>query len=390
MEDWDVLFVTSDEEKLKKEITAVGADTYAINMWEKGVSVPIKVFGVPCAAANIIKQEALASGIDAAVHRSVVSGEKAVSDVLVLGSLRGVKIFVERLRREPFRLKYLADRIETLLKDNMPLTLSVRGRELVFDKFHIMGILNVTPDSFSDGGKYTDIERAKERVTQIFEEGASIVDIGGVSTRPGYTAVAEDEELRRVLPVVRAAMTIASQYGGFVSVDTFNAKVAKYCLDEGIHMINDQSALADEAIGHLCAKSGAAIVLMGGQEDIADPCKNHRELIKSCKEYIGKAQNFGIENAVIDPGFGFGKNVKTAYYILKHLKEFQSLKVPILVGVSKKSMLGAVTGRDTASRGFATVACETVAMLNGANIIRTHDVAATKDAAEIAEALKIE
>ncbi|MGH8253161.1 MAG: dihydropteroate synthase [Steroidobacteraceae bacterium] len=257
----------------------------------------------------------------------------------------------------------------------------------------VMGVLNVTPDSFSDGGRYLDPARALERAQTMLAEGAAIVDVGGESTRPGAAPVPLDEELRRVVPVVRA---IARDSAALVSVDTSRPEVIEQVLDAGAAMINDVRALQTPGALAAAARGSAAICLMhmkGSPETMQqsvhydDVTAEVREMLA---ERIGACQAAGIdaERLCIDPGFGFGKLIQHNLELLRKLDELTSLARPVLIGLSRKSMLKTLIGRDSDDRLAGSIALATVAVLNGAAIIRAHDVAATVDAVAVAAKLR--
>jgi dihydropteroate synthase len=259
----------------------------------------------------------------------------------------------------------------------------------------VMGVLNVTPDSFSDGGRYLDPARALEHAQAMRAEGASIIDIGGESTRPGAPPVPLEEELRRVLPIVRA---IARDSAALVSVDTSHPEVIEQSLAEGAAMINDVRALQLPGALAAAARGSAAICLMHMKGEPATmqqavqygPAGVTAEVREMLAARIAACRAAGIdaERLCVDPGFGFGKLVQHNLQLLKDLDQLGALGRPVLVGLSRKSMLKTLTGRDSNDRLPGSIALATVAVLNGAAIIRAHDVAATVDAVRVAAALR--
>jgi dihydropteroate synthase len=388
--------VTSDRRRLIEEIKAVGADPYAVQMWERGEPMSVKVSAVSAFAANVIKQEALASGIDAAVNRGAANCSVEKNDLLIIGNVRGMKILTRRLKKQGGVLETIACEIECVINSAEGMyTLRFSDRVLTFTNL-IMGILNVTPDSFSDGGCYDTPDKVKDRLKQIFDEGALIADIGGVSTRPGYAPVDASEEERRVLPAVEEGVRIASDYGGFISIDTSTPAVAEKALALGADMINDQRALETPGMAEICAKYRAAVVLMHNVQNMTDSMTDDiPAAMAEVKAYLARAAeravSMGIdrESVVLDPGFGFGKSLKIQYTILKYFRELCSLAYPVLAGISRKSMLGVISGRTTENRDYLTAAAETAAALSGASIIRTHNVAAARDVFSVTAALEV-
>src|SRR5882724_1591930 len=272
----------------------------------------------------------------------------------------------------------------------------------------IMGVLNVTPDSFSDGGKFLDKERAVEHALQLLQEGADIIDIGGESTRPGAKtseakeeikagAVTEREELDRVIPVITLLKQLEPKT--LISIDTYKANVARAAMEAGAEIVNDISGfLWDPKMRKTLAelKCGAILMHMRGRPDEwrnLPPAQDIVTLVKrELAERVDAAMMAGIrrERIMLDPGFGFGKNFQENYPLLKRFEEFHQLRYPLLVGISRKSFIGralARDGKDAAinERIHGTLAAETVAILKGAHIIRTHDVRDCADAVRIAD-----
>jgi len=257
----------------------------------------------------------------------------------------------------------------------------------------VMGVLNVTPDSFSDGGHYLDPGRALEQGLRLVEEGAQIIDVGGESTRPGATPIDSAEELRRVIPVIRA---LAQRCPVLISADTSDALVIEQAVDNGAGLINDVRALQKPGALAAAARSGAAVCLMHMrgepatmQQSIAyESVRGEVHAMLSARMAACAAAGIDAARVCIDPGFGFGKQLAHNLDLLRHLTGFAELGVPIVAGLSRKSMLGALTGRGPTERLAGSVALATIAVLNGARIVRAHDVAATVDAVRVAWAVR--
>ena len=247
-----------------------------------------------------------------------------------------------------------------------------------------MGIVNVTPDSFSDGGLYLSPDAAIERAGQLMDEGADLLDVGGESSRPGALPVATDDELARVIPVVRALRDAAVP----VSVDTTKPEVMAAVLAEGAAMINDISALAAPGALSAVAESGCGVCLMHMQGKPRSMQENpsYGDVVHDVTEFlrarVAAAEHAGIarERIVLDPGFGFGKTVRHNLELLRRLRELTALGLPVMAGWSRKSSLGVITGRPAAGRLAASIAAALLAAQNGACVLRVHDVAATRDA----------
>lgn len=257
----------------------------------------------------------------------------------------------------------------------------------------VMGILNVTPDSFSDGGRFSGFSRAIEHAMAMIEAGAGIIDVGGESTRPGAQAVGESDEIRRVVPIVESLAALTSVP---VSVDTSKAGVIRAALRAGAAMINDVRALRDEGALEAAAEGSSAICLMHMQGEPrtmqADP--HYDDVVVEVRDFlrerVGACESAGIarDRIVIDPGIGFGKRIEHNLRLLAALPELAELRLPILIGVSRKSMLGTLLDRPVEQRLAGGLAVTAAAVLAGASIVRVHDVAETVDAVKIATALK--
>jgi dihydropteroate synthase len=251
----------------------------------------------------------------------------------------------------------------------------------------VMGIVNVTPDSFSDGGRYTSTAAAIAHAHQLIQDGADILDIGGESTRPGAASVSEQQELERVLPVIEGLRGISIP----ISIDTYKPEVMRAALAAGASMVNDVNALQSEGALEVVAQSAAAVCLMHKQGDPQNMQQQPHyqdviaEVSSFLRERIATAESVGIarERIVADPGFGFGKTLAHNLDLLRGLEAFRALGVPVLAGLSRKSMLGAITGRDVGDRVAASVVAALLAVQRGAAIVRVHDVRETVDALKI-------
>ncbi len=258
----------------------------------------------------------------------------------------------------------------------------------------IMGILNVTPDSFSDGGKYLSFDRAVEHGQEMAEEGADIIDVGGESTRPGSQPVPADEEISRVIPVLRALSTSTKVV---LSIDTTKAEVAREAISAGAHIVNDTSALADDPeMGVVVRDSGCAVVLMHrlGTPETMQDSPSYRslfdEILDALKDRVVAAQASGIpgDRILVDPGIGFGKRIEDNLALHRHLSDLRNLGKPILFGPSRKSFIGKLTGREPGDRTSGTVAAVAMAVMGGAHVVRVHDAKEASDAIRVAAAVK--
>ena len=254
-------------------------------------------------------------------------------------------------------------------------------------KTYIMGILNVTPDSFSDGGNFTNIQNAIEHAKKMIKEGADIIDLGGESTRPGHNKVEVDEELERVIPVVKS---LKKEVDTFISIDTYKSEVANACLELGVEMINDIWGLQkDENMASVVAKYDAYICIMHNQ----DSTVYKKDIIDSIKEFlcdsIKIAKEAGIkENKIIlDPGIGFGKTFEQNLEVMARLSELKELGYPILLGTSRKSMIGNILNVEPKDRVEGTIATTVLGIKDGVDIVRVHDVLENSRAAKVVDAI---
>jgi dihydropteroate synthase len=271
------------------------------------------------------------------------------------------------------------------------LTLRCGDKTLDLSRPVVMGVLNVTPDSFSDGGRFLPLEAAVAHGVRLAEEGAAIIDIGGESTRPGAALVSVEEELRRVVPVVER-LRAATQ--AVISVDTSKPQVIREAVAAGAGLINDVRALAERGALEAAAASGCAVCLMHMQGDprTMQRAPSYVDVVKEVKafldEHVQRCRAAGVssDRIVVDPGFGFGKTLEHNLELLRRLRELQD-ELPVLVGLSRKSMVGTLTGRGAGERVHGSIALAVIAALNGARIVRAHDVAATVDALKMVAAV---
>ena len=262
----------------------------------------------------------------------------------------------------------------------------------------VMGVLNVTPDSFSDGGRFAAVEAAVAHGLKLVEEGAAILDIGGESTRPGAAPVSIDEELRRVVPVVERLAHGLREAGvhAVISVDTSKPEVMRAAVGAGAGLINDVRSLIEPGALETVAASGCAVCLMHMQGDprTMQRAPSYVDVVKEVKAFLLErvqrclAAGVAPGRVAIDPGFGFGKTAEHNLELLRHLGELAGEGWPVLVGLSRKSIVGTLTGRGAGERVYGSVALAVLAALNGARIVRAHDVAATVDALKIVAAFQ--
>lgn len=384
-------------EEVKKEISEIGSTPYGNRiMFPKGVHRLVKVEGLRTPAANIMKQEMLSCGGEVATAREVITLKTETTDVLIMGTLRHFERFLEKLKLQPFGLKEATQKIRSVLENydsKKVRIMDCAGKEVEFgNRTLIMGVLNVTPDSFSDGGKYNTFDSALAQAEKMILEGADIIDVGGESSRPGAEPVSIDEEKSRVLPVIEE---IAGKYEVLISIDTYKPSVARAAVDSGASIINDITALEDNEMVQVAADTNVGVVLMHmqGNPKTMQKSPHYESLISDIANFLSDRVEKGVEGGIsperliIDPGIGFGKKYEHNIEILRRLKEFRSLGIPILIGTSRKSFIGKTLDLSIEERMEGTAATITVAIMNGADIVRVHDVKQMKRVAKMTDVI---
>jgi dihydropteroate synthase len=259
----------------------------------------------------------------------------------------------------------------------------------------LVGVINVTPDSFSDGGEFFGAEAAVAQARVLLDQGAHVVDVGGESTRPGSDPVSPKEELRRVLPVIRGVLS--ARPDATISVDTYRYSTAEAALDAGARVVNDVTALGDPKMAGLVAEWGCPIILMHmlGEPKSMQQDPRYKDVVREVRDFLAKRAERAIragvepENLILDPGIGFGKTLEHNLKLLDHLDSLVQLGFPVLVGASRKSFLGKITGsEDPKKRLFGTVAANVLAYERGATFFRVHDVRANREALAVAAAIR--
>ncbi|MCD6379389.1 dihydropteroate synthase [bacterium] len=393
------LLPSGDTVTLRKHLMASGVDVEGVKIIsQKSQNWVIQIDNVSPPAANIIKQQLLSLGQDAAVHKDVISGKPESSTVYIIFDRRKLLILKNKFASQPFGLKELGEEISNLTSSymNIPRQIQLRDHVIDFTKGPLLsGILNITPDSFSDGGLYIDSGRACERAFEMVEEGASIIDIGGESSRPGAKNTGPEEEIRRVEPVLKK---LSGKLPVPISIDTRKSEVACMAADNGVEIINDISGFTyDSKMLDVAIKTGAAVIIMhmqGTPETMqndphyADPIT---EIIKWFEKRTDEITKRGMSKnkIIIDPGIGFGKRLKDNLDIIRELSAFKGLGFPVLIGYSRKSFIGLLTGHeDPSKRLYGGFAALSISLQQGAHIIRVHDVKKTNDFIKVWNAIK--
>jgi dihydropteroate synthase len=366
-------------------------------MVPKATAHLVRINSVSSIAANILKQEMLSLGGDVAVARDVLTGKTRKTDCLLMGNLSQFMRLDEKLNKQPFGLNGLAGELSCALtnykKNNFRVNLGKYKLDLRKGRTYIMGVLNMTPDSFSADGLYpSTVNKIVDIVQKMVQDGADIIDVGGESSRPQAKPVPIKEELARTIPVIKA---LAKRIRVPISIDTYKPEVARRALDNGAVIVNDITGLRDPGMRREVSgyKAGVIIMHMQGNPRIMQKNPHYDSLIDEIIEYLDKAIERAVEagiereKIIIDPGIGFGKTLEHNLEILKRLKELKVLGRPVMVGPSRKSFIGKILNLAVQERIFGTVPACVLAVENGANIVRVHDVKEVKQALKITEAI---
>jgi dihydropteroate synthase len=390
------LHITNAREAIH-EMGKVGVDPTGIKLMKgKTLHYNLKVEGIDPRTANLLKQEMLSVGGDAALDKRGLDCSSSSTDALLMGTEKQFEKLFSKLEQYP-NLHPFGHSLREILRNLSRAHYTIRCRKRTFTlgkRTLLMGVLNVTPDSFSDGGLFFDKKTAIAHGLKMVEEGADFIDIGGESTRPGSKPLGLDEELRRVIPVIES---LAKEADAPISIDTYKSAVAKKAIEAGAQIINDISGLQlDPFLSQVAAKEDVPLVLMHIRGNPETMQKNihyeslFSEIIHHLKDSIQRAESAGVESEqiIIDPGVGFGKTVEDNLLILKNLQEFKILGKPLLLGTSRKSFIGKILNADVTERLEGTISSIVVGVLNGAHVIRCHDVIQAKRAIAIADAVR--
>ena len=374
--------------EIARELEATESDPEGVAiMVRKGRVLPVRLDGVPLKAAPLLKQELLAAGGDAAHARGIADHTASSTREVVLATWGQYRNVLPKLARQPFGLAELSDELERALRGYLgrPPT-AVRGAHRsipVGDRTRVMGVVNVTPDSFSDGGRFAEPEAAAAHAERLVAEGADVVDVGAESTRPGAVPVSPDAEWARLAPALAA---ILARTKVPISVDTRHSEVAQRAIDAGADLVNDVEGLRSDEMRRTVARTGAAALLMHMRGTPATMQSDtgyadvRGDVFGALAEASDRAVADGIpaEKLLVDPGLGFGKSAEQSLELLVHVGELRSLGLPVAIGASRKSFLGWATGAENvADRLEAGVAAAVLAAERGVALVRTHDVGPT-------------
>ena len=358
---------------METELNRIGFDrSYVHKAVEKFDYKNIKIYSLTPAQANIIKQTAISVGADCATHREVITGKIEKSDCILGASSSQIKKIAEKLKFQPFKLKELGQKLLAGCKTE--------------HRVKLAGILNLTENSFSDGGLYNDFEKAKEHLLQMINEGADIIDIGAESTKPYSSEVTVKNQLEKLLPVIDFAGDKIK-----LSIDTRSSVVAEECIKAGAQIINDVSGFDyDEKMPDVIAKYNVPVIIQhskGTPENMQNSPKYNdlmEEIFLDLKNKINIARSKGVEKIITDPGIGFGKTQKDNFEIIKRVDELHSLGCPIMLGISRKSLLG-MSNEDNYVKDIYTLALNAVAIEHRVDYLRVHNVILHKKLLDLLE-----
>ena len=390
-----------NQELLDEAIAEIGAHPASRLIFaHKSRILPFKLTQVRTPAANILKQEMLAAGGDAVVPAGCIVNADKYVEVLLLGTLKQYKLLLKKLEQmQYFGLKQVAEELALAvaaeLEPSVLKTTLADGRILTYDRMCVMGILNITPDSFYAGSRVPMLDDVVARAGLMLEHGAGILDIGGESTRPGSDSVDGEEERKRVLPVIEALRKAYPE--AVLSIDTYRADTAEAALAAGADIINDISAMeADARMADVVVRTKAPIILMhmrGTPKNMQQNCQ-YQDVVQEVAVYLAeraqllRERGVGPDKIILDPGIGFAKNVEQNLRLMRDLHVLTSFGYPVLLAASRKSTIGAVLGGvPTEERLEGTIATSLQAVQAGAQMVRVHDVLANVRAIRMLEAI---
>ncbi|MFH1578181.1 MAG: dihydropteroate synthase [Candidatus Omnitrophota bacterium] len=380
---------TDNIERIRKVMQAIGADNRGIKiMAPKGILRLIKLSNLNSFGANILKQEMLSIGGDVCLSRNTLTGKARFTDCLIMGTLAQYQRLINKLKSQPEIYG-----IHNLAQD---LCLSLKGYHYSKTKrTKIMGIINLTPDSFSGDGllaKGASLEEIIGHAQYLIDQGAEMLDLGGESTRPGAQSLSVKEELKRIIPVIKR---LAKRVKVPISIDTYKPLVAQRAVEAGARIINDITGLRNPRMIKVVAKTKARVIIMhmkGMPRNMqVDP--KYKSLLDEIIDYldaaIKRAEGSGVskERIIIDPGIGFGKSVGHNLEIIRNLREFKVLGCPVLIGPSRKSFIGKILKLPPQERLNGTLASLVAAVMNGVDIVRVHDIKPAAQAVKIADTI---
>ncbi len=385
------------QEDAEAAFAAIGCDDAGIQiMKEKALFCCFELKDISLRAAIILKQEMMALGGEVVVSREVMTLQPEKTTVIILGTEKQYAKLWQKLAQQPFGCKEVALLLKEYLERKKAASekqeFDIGGKKISFAKPVIMGIVNITPDSFFDGGKYLNTEAAVQHAKQLVADGADILDLGAESTKPGSDPVKEEEELRRLLPVLDALQE-SPEIKVPISIDTYKPAVAEACIKRGAHIINDITGMQNPKMREIAAQYRVPIIIMHMQGSPKTMQENPQyvnvvdDILDFLQQQIQVCHGEGIRQIICDPGIGFGKTVKQNLEILNRLKEFEMLHVPLMIGTSRKSFIGKIVGGNADDRLEGTIASNVVALANNGHIFRVHDVKQCRRALDMTAAI---
>ena len=364
----------------KELLTRLGVDVGGVKILSSKIEHHIiYIRDLHFGGANILKQDALSVGADLAVPRGTVIGAKKYVDCVLIATHRQLEVLAKKELAQPFKLKELANRLQDILKIKKP------------KNVEIMGIINANDDSFFSASRFKDTDAIK-MIEQMHQDGASIIDIGGVSSKPNAIIVSADDELQRLKPIFDAISKAKLYEDIKFSCDSYTPSVISYALESGFSIVNDITGLANDEVCKLCASYDAKAIIMHmqGTPQTMQQNPQYRHILSDICEFfeqrISKAESFGVKDIVLDVGIGFGKTLQDNIELIKHLEHFMVLNKSLLVGASRKSMIDKIYPTRVEDRLSGTIALHLEAMRNGASILRVHDVKEHTQAIKVAQA----
>lgn len=378
------LYKLSGDIDIKRYLKQLHVDDGGIGILASKAQCQIfRITNLHVGAANILKQDALSIGADLAVPKGTVTAKEPYVDALLIANKRHLKILAQKELSQPFGLKEVAARLKQFINTQVP------------KQTQLMGIINANDDSFFQASRFKDA-KAISKVYEMIENGATIIDIGGVSSRPGSLVVSADEELDRVKPIVDILYKKALYGQVKLSIDSYEPKVISYVLERGFGIVNDITGLQNDEVCRLCASYDATAVIMHMQKNPQEMQKApyYENVVLDVDGFfanrIQKAKHFGIQDIVLDVGIGFGKTLSHNAALINNLSHFLHFNKPLLIGASRKSMIGEIVKADVSDRLAGTLAIHLRAARQGASILRVHDVYEHYQALKIDEYLNNE
>jgi dihydropteroate synthase len=358
----------SSDIEIKKYLQKLGVDSGGVSILSSKAKVHIiSIKDLNVGGANILKQDSLSIGADLAVPRGTVLAITPRVDTLLIATTSQLKVLAKKELAQPFGLKELGVKLSKIIKIKKPKDVEV------------MGIINANDDSFFSGSRFVEDDAIK-KIQSMISDGATIIDIGGVSSAPNAKSISEDEELLRIKPIVDMIKEKNLYEKVVFSIDSFSPLVIEYALKSGFKIVNDITGLESDKVCELCAKYEAKVVIMhmqGKPQTMQDNPQYENildDVYSFFEQRIQKAESFGVKDIILDVGIGFGKTLDDNLILIKHLEHFMTLEYPMLIGASRKSMIASIDNSRVEERLSGTLTIHLEAIKNGASVLRVHDV----------------